>query len=104
MTRMMPGPALDQAVFEKMKEYDAWEISQRSKGCRDRDGVQLMKPPPLLGGHIGTGVAAERWLEMWTQLVLKHKRVCVQCGGAENVNDGRPETLQAQDSPAEATG
>lgn len=77
--RLGPGPELEEAVRKGRAAYDEWELKQNSRDCRDRDGAPLTKPPGLLAG-MGTGVAAERWLDAWIRLKRDHNKQCVKCG------------------------
>jgi hypothetical protein len=98
MAYRMPGRELEELVQKSKDEYDAWESKQRSVGCVDRHGHQLVKPQPMLGGY-AKGVGADRWLEMWCKLTIEHKQRCVKCG--EEPEDGRAEGLQAENPPPE---
>jgi len=89
VTRLGPGPELEEAVRKGKAAYDEWEQKQNSRGCRDENGSPMTKPPHLLAG-MGTGVAAERWLEAWIRLKVDHQKKCVKCRGERNVQAEHP--------------
>ena len=91
MTRLGPGPELEEAVRKGKAAYDEWE--QKQLGCHDRHGRPLRKPQYILVD------LHDNYKHEFMKAVLSHNKRCVKC--RTNIH-GRPQAVQAERPDAEA--
>lgn len=72
MTRLSPGPELEEAVRKGKAAYDDWE--QKQLGCQDRHGRPLRKPRYILVD------LHDNYKHEFMKAVLSHNKRCVKCG------------------------
>jgi hypothetical protein len=112
VTRLGPGPELEEAVRKGKAAYDEWE--QKQLGCQDRHGRPLRKPQYILVD------LHDNYKHEFMKAVLAHNKRCVKCrareagepnglrpgtpiyGGVELDGYPEPEAVQAERPDAEA--